>query len=36
MVAATGVNPLFIAVKDGMFPVPLAIKPIEVLLFVQE
>ena len=35
MVAVTGVLVKLIAVKDGMFPVPLPAKPIEGLLFVQ-
>jgi hypothetical protein len=33
--AVTGVVPIFIAVKTGMFPLPLVAKPITVLLFVQ-
>jgi hypothetical protein len=35
IVAVTGVLPGLIAVKAGIFPLPLAAKPIEVLLFVQ-
>src|SRR6188768_1120746 len=35
MVATTGVEPVFIAVKAGMLPLPLAASPIVVLLFVQ-
>lgn len=35
MVAVTGVLPLLLAVNAGIFPVPLAARPIEVLLFVQ-
>lgn len=35
IVAVTGVDPEFKAVKPGIFPVPLAPKPIEVLLLVQ-
>jgi hypothetical protein len=35
IVAITGVVPLFAAVKDEIFPVPLAARPIEVVLFVQ-
>ena len=35
MVSTTGAVPVFTAVKDAMFPVPLAAKPIEVFLFVQ-
>ncbi len=35
MVAVTDVLPLFTAVNAGMFPLPLAANPMEVLLFVQ-
>lgn len=35
IVAVTGVDPALVAVKPAMFPVPLAPRPIEVLLFVQ-
>jgi hypothetical protein len=35
IVAVTGVLLLLMAVKAGIFPLPLAAKPIEVLLFVQ-
>ena len=35
MVAVTGVVPLLVAVNEGIFPVPLAPRPIDVLLFVQ-
>ena len=35
IVAITGVLPALIAVNAGIFPLPLAAKPIEVLLFVQ-
>ena len=35
MVAKTGRLPLFMAVKAGIFPVPLAPKPMLVLLFVH-
>ena len=35
MVATTTVVPPLMAVKDAIFPVPLAGKPIDVLLFVQ-
>jgi hypothetical protein len=35
MVATTGVEPLFVAVKAGRLPVPAAARPIEVSLFVQ-
>jgi hypothetical protein len=35
MVATTGETPVFTAVKEAMFPVPLAAKPIDVVLFVQ-
>jgi hypothetical protein len=35
MVAVTGALLLLVAVKAAMFPLPLAGKPIEVLLFVQ-
>ena len=37
MVAITGTTPVFTAVNEGIVdPVPLATKPMEVLLFVQE
>ena len=36
IVATTGVFPLFTTVKDGISPFPLAAKPMEVVLFVQE
>ena len=35
MVAVTGAAVVLVAVKDGIFPVPLAARPIDVLLFVQ-
>lgn len=35
MVAITGALVVFVAVNDGIFPLPLAAKPMEVLLFVQ-
>jgi hypothetical protein len=35
MVAIIAVAPVFVAVNDGIFPVPLAPKPIAVLEFVQ-
>jgi len=35
MFAVIGVDPTLIAVKDGIFPVPLAAIPIEGLSFVQ-
>lgn len=35
MVAETGTMPVLVAVKGGISPVPLASKPIAVLLFVQ-
>ncbi len=35
MVATTGVDPLFLAEKEGMLPVPEAPSPMVVLLFVQ-
>ena len=35
IVAITGDVPPFVAVKEGIFPVPLAGKPIEGALFVQ-
>jgi hypothetical protein len=35
IVAVTGALVKFVAVKEAMLPVPLAAKPIEVLLFVQ-
>jgi hypothetical protein len=34
-VAVAGLEPLFVAVKDGMFPVPEAFRPIDVVLFAQ-
>ena len=34
--AVTGDDPLLIAVKAGIFPVPEAVNPMEVVLFVQE
>ena len=35
IVATTGVVPVFTAVNDAMLPVPLAARPIDVVLFVQ-
>jgi hypothetical protein len=35
MVAVIGVAPVFVAVKEGIFPDPLAARPMAVLLFVQ-
>ena len=35
MVAVMGVEPELVAVKTGIFPLPLAASPITVLLFVQ-
>ena len=35
MVAVTGELPVLIAVKEGIFPVPLPPNPIEVVVFVQ-
>ena len=35
IVAVTGVVPVLVAVKLAIFPVPLAAKPMLVLLFVQ-
>jgi len=35
MVAVTGTLPVLVAVNAGIFPVPLAARPMEVLLFVQ-
>jgi hypothetical protein len=35
IVAITGVVPVFVAVKVGIFPVPLAASPIVGSLFVQ-
>jgi hypothetical protein len=35
MVAIIAVAPVFVAVNDGIFPEPLAAKPIAVLEFVQ-
>jgi hypothetical protein len=36
IVAVTGDDPEFTAVKAGIFPVPEAVNPIEVVLLVQE
>tara|TARA_R100000935_G_scaffold30179_1_gene50508 strand:- start:691 stop:930 length:240 start_codon:yes stop_codon:yes gene_type:complete len=36
IVAVTGLVPEFIAVKEGIFPVPVDANPIEGLVFVQE
>ena len=35
IVAVIGALVVFVAVNDGIFPLPLAAKPMEVLLFVQ-
>jgi len=35
IVAVTAELLVFVAVNDGMFPVPLAAKPIEVVLLIQ-
>jgi hypothetical protein len=35
IVAVRGDVPVFVVVKDGISPVPLAANPIDVLLFVQ-
>ena len=35
IVATTGTAVRFVAVNDGMFPVPLAASPIDGVLFVQ-
>ena len=35
MVAVTGAVPLFFAVKEAIFPLPVAANPIVALLFVQ-
>ena len=35
MVATTGAPVALVAMKDAIFPVPLAAKPIDVVLFVQ-
>ena len=35
-VAVTGAVPVFVAVNEGMLPLPLAARPIEVVLLVQE
>ena len=35
MVPDIGVTPVFVAVKAGVFPVPLAPRPIAVFVFVQ-
>ena len=32
-VAVVGLEPLLVAVKEGMFPVPEAFRPIDVVLF---
>jgi hypothetical protein len=36
IVATSGVAPIFVAVKEGMFPDPEAVKPIDGILLVQE
>ena len=36
MVAITGDEPVLMAVKAGMFPLPLAASPMEVVLLVHE
>ena len=36
MIAVALVEPVLVAVKEGMFPVPLAASPIVVLLLVHE
>ena len=35
MVAVTGAVPVLVAVKEGMFPVPPAARPIEAVLLLQ-
>ena len=35
MVAVTGAVPAFVAVNEGILPVPLAARPMEGVLFVQ-
>ena len=35
MVAVTGANTVLVALNEPIFPVPLAAKPIDVLLFAQ-
>lgn len=35
IVAVTGTNVALVATNDGILPVPLAAKPIDVVLFVQ-
>ena len=35
MVAVTGTSPVFIAVNEGMLPLPLAANPMELVLLVQ-
>ena len=35
MVAITGALPVLIPLKDGILPIPLAPRPIDVVLFVQ-
>jgi len=35
MVAVTGAVPVLVATNVGIFPVPLAARPIEVVLFVH-
>ncbi len=34
--AVTGADPAFVAVKEAIFPVPLAARPIDVVLLVHE
>jgi hypothetical protein len=36
IVAVIGAEPVLVAVKDGMFPVPIAANPIAGLELVQE
>ena len=36
IVAVTGAEPLFVAVKDDMLPVPFAARPIDVLSLLHE
>ena len=35
IVEVKGVDPLFVPLKEAIFPVPLAARPMAVLLFVQ-
>ena len=35
MVAVTGADVVFVAVNDGISPIPFAPRPMDVVLFVQ-